>query len=583
MIDSDVILKRMAEALLIDYTNIYYVNAVTQEYVCYSIDPKSHTLQYELTGTDFFINMSKDAGTQVYKDDRSIFQSDLQDEHFLQKLKNGSIESIKYRLVINGVPVYHTLRLIHEVQDDDEYYILGVKNIEKDIRQAEKEKKLEKERGIYSQIAESLASNFDVIYYINIDTNNYMEFTFQNIYGISELAEKGTDFFSDAVKNAEVLVYSADLKKVQNVLQKDFLLSMLEKKKIFDYTYRLMINGEINHTRLTAARSRDRKHLIIGVENINEEIKKEKEYREALRHINKEARTDELTGVKNQYAYHELENILQKRIEKDPHLEFAFVLGDLNHLKQINDLFGHKTGDEYIRNSSRLICGIFSHSPVFRIGGDEFVAVLMNGDYQNRDELFQKLRLQIIENQKNATKPVIATGISVFQREKHRQVSEVFEAADRMMYENKRMLKRKDSVLSHLQDMKPVIPDDQKRRLDSLFEAFSHIAKTSEVYLCNMRYDYSRWSKDVVDAYGLPSQYLYTAGEVWEKYIHPDDLERYRRMIQKIFIEKQGSMEIDYRVRRPDGSFVNCFSQGIVIRNEKNEPSYFAGFFRGLL
>jgi GGDEF domain-containing protein len=49
---------------------------------------------------------------------------------------------------------------------------------------------------------------------------------------------------------------------------------------------------------------------------------------------------------------------------------------DLNDLKHINDRYGHERGDEYIVNCCRLICQVFKHSPVFRIGGDEFVALL---------------------------------------------------------------------------------------------------------------------------------------------------------------------------------------------------------------
>ena len=51
-----------------------------------------------------------------------------------------------------------------------------------------------------------------------------------------------------------------------------------------------------------------------------------------------------------------------------------------------------------------------------------------------------------------------------------------------------------------------------KIELDSLFESYSLIADDTYVFLCDMKYDYSRWSKELVDTFGLPSEYMYQAG-----------------------------------------------------------------------
>ena len=114
---------------------------------------------------------------------------------------------------------------------------------------------------------------------------------------------------------------------------------------------------------------------------------------------------------------------------------------DLNGLKQINDTLGHKAGDEYICAASRLICNVFTHSPVFRIGGDEFVVFIRGGDYAFKGDLFEKLRKQVLVNRETPGKPVIASGMSSYDPSADKGVSEVFERADNMMYENKRDLK----------------------------------------------------------------------------------------------------------------------------------------------
>ena len=92
-----------------------------------------------------------------------------------------------------------------------------------------------------------------------------------------------------------------------------------------------------------------------------------------------------------------------------------------------------------------------------------------------------------------------------------------------------------------------MITEEAKRRLDSLFEAFSLVAEDTYVYLCNMEYDYSRWSKELVETFGLPSEYMYDAGLIWEKHIHPDDRKSYREGLEAIFSGKQLGHDMQYR------------------------------------
>lgn len=122
-------------------------------------------------------------------------------------------------------------------------------------------------------------------------------------------------------------------------------------------------------------------------------------------------------------------------------MNFALVVCDLNNLKKINDSQGHNAGDEYIRASSHLLCHIFVHSPVFRVGGDEFVVFLRGNDYSVRNELMDQLRKQVLENTKNGSGVILASGMSEYNAETDRSVSEIFERADKEMYEDKKKLK----------------------------------------------------------------------------------------------------------------------------------------------
>jgi len=117
---------------------------------------------------------------------------------------------------------------------------------------------------------------------------------------------------------------------------------------------------------------------------------------------------------------------------------FAIVMMDVNDLKKINDTAGHQAGDQYLRTACKTICNIFKHSPVFRIGGDEFVVISQNNDYTHIDELLEKMREYNLNAARNEG-ITIACGMARFEHDAC--VADVLNRADRSMYENKKMLK----------------------------------------------------------------------------------------------------------------------------------------------
>ena len=63
------------------------------------------------------------------------------------------------------------------------------------------------------------------------------------------------------------------------------------------------------------------------------------------------------------------------------------------------------------------------------------------------------------------------------------------------------------------------IDSKAKKELDNLFVALSITASGKYVFLTDLRYDYSRWSKKAVDLFGLPGEYMVSAGKIWESHI----------------------------------------------------------------
>ena len=159
--------------------------------------------------------------------------------------------------------------------------------------------------------------------------------------------------------------------------------------------------------------------------------------------MNEIAYQDALTKVKNKAAYDKKKQELAQDIA-DQAAEFGIVMVDLNNLKGINDRHGHERGNAYIVGACKLLCRVFKHSPVYRVGGDEFVAVIQGADYRNRDALLKELRESFAESMTNGDAPPwqrysAATGLSVYQPGD--DVEAVFNRADQEMYRMKAEMK----------------------------------------------------------------------------------------------------------------------------------------------
>lgn len=115
------------------------------------------------------------------------------------------------------------------------------------------------------------------------------------------------------------------------------------------------------------------------------------------------------------------------------------------------------------------------------------------------------------------------------------------------------------------------------KKLDTLFSAFSVVSEGSYVYLCDIKNNFSRWSKSAIDYFGLPDEYMYDAGKIWEEHIHPDDRKTYNESIDKIFSGRASSHDMQYRARTLNGNYVKCTCKGVVVTDGDGTPIYFGG------
>lgn len=160
--------------------------------------------------------------------------------------------------------------------------------------------------------------------------------------------------------------------------------------------------------------------------------------------VNQLAYKDGLTGVKNKTCYNDYIKVISQDYG-DNMRKYAVVLFDINNLKVINDNYGHDTGDILITASCGYICKTFAHSPVFRIGGDEFVAILEGSDFEKRNELLNEFERNM-KDIRLSVEPFAPISIAFGMAEHTAQSStydDVFKQADKNMYNKKSRMKEK--------------------------------------------------------------------------------------------------------------------------------------------
>lgn len=319
-----------------------------------------------------------------------------------------------------------------------------MKNIELEYSQAELKIALEHEKRQYNTVS-SLANIYIFMYYIHMHDDCYDEI--KDFTLVKDLTE-GIDSASGALKkvfetrtvpkHTGMMLEFTDLSTLDERMGKNKYISTEYKGKKIGWCRARFIevdrdeNGKL-------------KHVIFAVQDISNEKQEIIELQDALNYANQRAYVDGLTGVKNVTAYKDYTVLIDEVIESG-NADFAVALFDVNGLKYVNDNYGHEKGNMLIIDSCRCICRAFKNSPVFRIGGDEFVTIIESADLDDLNKCRRILEYQF--EQVNEMYPdyyfaSAAMGMVKYDSAKHNCYEDVFKQADAAMYENKQEMKRK--------------------------------------------------------------------------------------------------------------------------------------------
>ena len=435
---ANIIFTHIAQTLAQGYTFLYYVNLDSEEFIEFQTDDESGTLTEARRGWHFFEQCMIDIEQAIYPDDRAIVREALDRKKLVKKLDRNKTVVVNYRLLQEERATYVSMR-ISRMTDDERYIVIGVMDVDEQMKQRHAAERMKEERIAYARLS-ALTGDYLCIYVVVPETGYYREFSASASYEKLFQAKTGGDYFAATREAALSIIHPEDQNRFLSTFTRENILGEIGQHGIFTLSYRIMMDGSPLYVQLKAAivEEKEGARLIVGIIDIDAQVRQEEKYVRRLAQARKDVNIDALTGVKNRHAYLETEERINAQIAEQRGPEFAIVILDVNDLKKVNDNDGHKAGDKYLRNACKIICDIFKHSPVFRIGGDEFAVIAQGSDYEDIETLIERVYTHNAEAKRNGG-IVIACGMAKYEADAC--VAPVFERADHNMYENKNSLK----------------------------------------------------------------------------------------------------------------------------------------------
>ena len=230
-------------------------------------------------------------------------------------------------------------------------------------------------------------------------------------YWMERFKAFGTFYISNVEKEVDRGTNTYELLKMQNI-ESLIAVPLVEDKEIFGFIG--VDNPRQNYKDLSLLSS--------VVFFILDSIEK----REMTKELEKMSFEDGLTKLNNRNKF----NQVMDALKVNPPKSMGIAYLDLNGLKEVNDKFGHEAGDCLIKKSARIIYNIFGVD-AFRIGGDEFVAIVVNCE---KEEFLNKIEnTKLVMRQKE-----VSVSIGESFKEEECDIDNQLAEADLRMYEEKK-------------------------------------------------------------------------------------------------------------------------------------------------
>ncbi len=326
--------------------------------------------------------------------------------------------------------------------------------------------RMEKNQAVHTAVIDGLSNSYETVLLItDVQGESVVLYRATEKTPVSYLSKTlGLTRYSLVMDDyIRTFVAPEDRERVREQVCLENIIADTAFKRQYDVSYLRICDDQNRYYRVEFIRIQmpnGKTGIICGFKNVDFDVRSQQLLQEKLRKAIDEnmrqeeelsrayesAMIDYLTGVKNKRCFAMSRRQVNRNIADGLIAGYAIVFCDINDLKKVNDMWGHMIGDRYIKESSATICRIFQHSPVFRLGGDEFAVILTGQDFDSRHALMAQLSEQIRETAE-AGGVSLACGMAEYVPGQDVDISSVIDRADRLMYENKRMLKEQPHAL----------------------------------------------------------------------------------------------------------------------------------------
>ncbi|MCR4954786.1 MAG: hypothetical protein K6A43_12010, partial [Treponema sp.] len=260
--------ENIARALATDYFNLFYVNLETEEFIEYVSNVGADELATERHGIDFFKSAREEAKTHLYEEDRESFIKVFTKENVIKQIEETGTFIHIYRLMKFGFPYYVNMKAVR-LTKDKKYLIIGVSNIDSQVKQREIMERARQNQIVYSRLM-ALSGDYLCIYVINPEDNTYTEFQPTSEFQSIGIKKHAGDFFVDSQINADVAVAEEDREVFKQRHTKETIMKNIETDGVFTSRHHILINGEpiMVQTRCVLSKENGEDRLIMGVRKV---------------------------------------------------------------------------------------------------------------------------------------------------------------------------------------------------------------------------------------------------------------------------------------------------------------------------
>ncbi len=424
-----------------EYHTIWVININTKKMYLYRTTGENTNRSAVALGFQYdnYDNFIEEYVNRFVVTNLESIQRDVKMDFVYSRIKDGDLFTLDYmRLDDDGNMSYHQMAFALAGQaGETENFILAFRDIDKSIRKHIADKRYLREQ---LDIVETLSRDYYNIFKINSMTGDVV------ILKLDGYVTKGMEGAGEKIYPYDVLykqyvkdrVYSEDQEWMYDAISLATINSKLKDNSEYVSSYRVMDKGEVHYYQFTYIlinANIPNSDVLAGFKNVDDIVASAKE-RQNLEIL---ASTDIMTGILNRGSGE------RKVIDAMANNKAGMLcILDIDKFKDINDDLGHNVGDKVLRGIADVLKITFRDEDiVFRLGGDEYAAYVMNLNDEEAgkvvlDRLFSeiaKIDLPELEGRKIC----VSAGAAFFKGGEKKSFEELYKLADSGVYDSKKV------------------------------------------------------------------------------------------------------------------------------------------------